>query len=158
MENNQYAKLFSDLANMEEKYAEELKLLADRIGHPVMKALLLGIANDSKKHALMYQAIVELVTRYQPAISQEDFKALVKEIEKHIETEVKMMEVTKELLSKFSDPRVKLLVAAIHDDEVKHHKVLVSIRDNIGREYVISEEDLWNAVWRDSPWHGTPGG
>lgn len=143
---------------MERRHAERLRALAERVGHPVVKALLLGIAGDSEKHALFYQAVIELSTRYQPAISQNEFRMLGEEIVRHIDTEARMMEVTRELLNKISDPRVRLLIAAVHDDEVKHHGVLVSIRDNITSEYVVGEEDLWNAIWRDSPWHGTPGG
>ncbi|MEM0005314.1 MAG: ferritin-like domain-containing protein [Ignisphaera sp.] len=158
MSGEQFVELFKELVDMERKHAERLKNLADRIGHPVLKVLLLGIADDSEKHALFYQAMVELSTRYQPAISQEEFRMLGEEIIRHIETEARMMEVTKELLNRFSDPRLKLLLAAVHDDEVKHHRVLVSIRDNVGGEYVVGEEDMWNAIWRDSPWHGTPGG
>lgn len=154
----QYAKLFVDLADMEEEYAENLKVLADRVRHPVIRALLLGIANDSKKHSMVYKAIVELITRYQPTISQEEFERLAEEISKHIETEAKMIEMTKGLMEQFKDPRVKLLLAAIHDDELEHHKVLTSIRDRIASEYMVSEEDVWNTIWRDSPWHGTPGG
>ncbi|MEM1525879.1 MAG: ferritin-like domain-containing protein [Ignisphaera sp.] len=158
MNGEQFTKVFTDLVDMEKSYADKLRILANRIKHPVMKVLLLGIANDSEKHAQLYVAIVELLTKYQPTLSQEEFKALSEEITKHIETEMKMMEVTRELLTKLNDPRVKLLIASIHEDEVKHHKLLISIRDNVSREYVVSEEDMWNAIWRDSPWHGTPGG
>ncbi|MEM1644773.1 MAG: ferritin-like domain-containing protein [Ignisphaera sp.] len=158
MNEEQYTEMFKYLVEMERRYSENLRILADRIKHPVMKALLIGIANDSEKHAQFYTAIIELITKYQPAISQEEFKILKEEIEKHIETELKMIETTKQLFTKFGDPRVKLLLMAIHEDEIKHHKVLISIRDNVTTEYVINEEDMWNAIWRDSPWHGTPGG
>lgn len=158
LDGEQLVKMFTDLVGMEKNYAEKLKILADRIKHPVIKVLLLGIANDSDKHAQFYTALIELLTRYQPTLSQEEFKTLSQEIAKHVETEMKMMEVTRELLAKLNDSRAKLLIAAIHEDEVKHHKLLTSIRDNISSEYVVSEEDMWNAIWRDSPWRGTPGG
>ncbi len=154
----QYVNLVKDLVDMEKRHAEALRILTDTIRHPVMKALLLGIAHDSIKHALFYSAIMELLTKYQPTISQNEFGLLYKEIVKHIETEVRMMEIARELFTKSNDPRVKLLLAAIYDDETKHHKVLTSIRDSIGGEYVVSNEDIWNVIWRDSPWHGTPGG
>lgn len=149
---------FDSMVRMEKMHAERLRVLAEKVKHPVMRALLLGIAGDSEKHALFYQAVIELISRYQPTLSQEEFKAMVEEIAVHIETERRMMEITRELLEKVGDSRVKLLIAAVHDDELKHHGVLLSIRDNIGSEYVVGEEDVWNAVWRDSPWHGTPGG
>ncbi|MEM1526803.1 MAG: hypothetical protein QW775_05490 [Ignisphaera sp.] len=50
------------------------------------------------------------------------------------------------------------MLITISNDQVKHHRVLTSIRDNIGVEYVVNEEDMWNAILSDNPWHGISGG
>jgi hypothetical protein len=52
---------------------------------------------------------------------------------------------------------VKLILGAIYSDEVEHHKVLVSVKERLAKAEVLTEQDFWDMVWRDSPWHGTPG-
>lgn len=149
---------FKKMAEKEMDYAKALSSLGDRIKHPVLRAILTGISNDSIKHSLLYKAIVDLLSIPQPVISEEEFKEIVKEIESHIETEAKMIEFVKNMLKNIDDARLKLLLSAIYDDEVEHHKLLVDLRDNFAKLEIITEKDIWEAIWRDSPWHGTPGG
>jgi hypothetical protein len=62
---------------------------------------------------------------------------------KHTETEAEMVEVTKKLAEEVDDhPRLKLVFEAIHADEVKHHKLLLLIKDKIARVETFTEEDL----------------
>lgn len=143
---------------LEERHSSELKRLASSIKHPVLKALFTAISMDSLKHSIMYRALRELLSTPQPFISEEDLKAISSTIRKHIETEALMLEEARRLLAVSNDPRVKLVMAAIADDEVKHHEVLKSIEKRIAELETLTEELYWNMVWKDSPWHGTPGG
>lgn len=47
---------------------------------------------------------------------------------------------------------------AIYDDEQKHHKLLLDIKDKIAKRETLTEDVLWDLIWKDSPWHGAPGG
>jgi len=143
---------------LEKKHAEELKNLAETIKHPVLRTLFLGIAQDSLKHSMMYEAILQLTSQIQPFITLEELKNIATIISKHIETELKMLEEARKLLSTSQDPRIKLLVAAIANDEAKHHALLLAIKENIAEEEALTEQVYWELVWKDSPWHGTPGG
>jgi rubrerythrin len=147
-----------EFARLEEAYSEELKKLAESLRHPVMRALFAGVAKDSEKHSLMYRSIADLLSRRQPAISEEDLKMISDVIERHIETEAKMLEEARKLLAGSDDPRVKLIAAAIADDEGKHHAVLVSIKKRIAEAETLREYMVWDLVWKDSPWHGAPEG
>ncbi|MEB3760094.1 MAG: ferritin-like domain-containing protein [Desulfurococcales archaeon] len=142
----------------EEKYATELENLAHSISHPVLRAIIEGIARDSFKHSLLYEAIVNTIEGKSPFLSDEELELLKKGIRKHIEMEAEMVRLTKELADKTSDPRLKLLLMAIHEDEAKHHALLVDIEKNIAEKEALKEEDVWELVWKDSPWHGSPGG
>jgi len=62
------------------------------------------------------------------------------------------------LLKKAADPRLKMILMAIYYDELKHHGVLVDLLKNVAEREVYTEEELWDAVWKDSPWHGAPRG
>jgi hypothetical protein len=53
---------------------------------------------------------------------------------------------------------VKLLISAIADDESRHHKLLLDIKEKIAKPETLTEDILWEMIWKDSPWHGTPGG
>jgi rubrerythrin len=147
-----------EFIQLEKKYAEELKNLAEATKHPVLRTLFLGIAQDSLKHSMMYEAILQLTSQIQPFITLEELKDIATTISKHIETELEMLEEARKLLSTSRDPRIKLLVAAIADDEAKHHALLLAIKKNIGEEEALTEQVYWDLVWKDSPWHGTPGG
>jgi len=147
-----------EFIQLEKKYAEDLKKLAEATKHPVLRTLFLGIAQDSLKHSMMYEAILQLTSQIQPFITLEELKNIATTISKHIETELEMLEEARKLLSTSRDPRIKLLVAAIADDEAKHHALLLAIKKNIGEEEALTEQVYWDLVWKDSPWHGTPGG
>lgn len=145
-------------SRLEESYARELGLLAERLHHPVLKAIFAGIAKDSEKHSVFYRAIADALSRAQPFIKEEELKEISEVIEKHIETEAKMLEEARQLLQSTSDPRAKLLLAAIVEDEAKHHALLVSVKKRIAEPEAFTEETMWDMVWKESPWHGTPGG
>lgn len=147
-----------ELVKIENTYADELRNLASIIEHPVLRALFLSIAKDSEKHALMYEAVISVLTKTQPFISENDLKTIKNVIKKHIETEVKMLEKARQILESIDNPQVKLIAAAIVDDEGRHHRLLVNIQDKIAEIETLTENILWEMIWRDSPWHGTPGG
>lgn len=142
----------------EMKYARELRSLSESFRHPIIQALVRGIALDSEKHSMFYEAILKLLEGEVRALTEEEIKTISEGIRKHIETEKTMMELTKKLLDQVDDPKLKLILAAIHEDEVKHHKLLLDIEKNIAEKYRLSEEELWDMLWKDSPWHGAPGG
>ncbi|MEM4752552.1 MAG: hypothetical protein QXR55_03550, partial [Sulfolobales archaeon] len=62
------------------------------------------------------------------------------------------------LLKTVEDDRFKLILSAIYNDEVLHHKLLLSIKRAIAEAATVTEEVVWNMVWKDSPYHGTPAG
>ncbi len=150
--------LAKKMAQEEEKYALELENIAHPINHPVLRALIEGIARDSYKHSLLYEAITKTLEGTSPFLSDQELELLKAGIKKHIETEAEMIRLTKEVAQKTNDPRLKLLLMAIHEDEVKHHALLMDINNNLEEKEKLTEEDIWDMIWRDSPWHGTPGG
>jgi len=148
------------LAEAERRYAEELRRLAQSVKYAtVIGAVIDAVASDSEKHALLYEAMLKIVVGWhQPSLVKEDLKLVAQVIDQHIETERRMIEETRKLLQEVADPRIRLLLAAVYEDEVEHHRLLTDIKDKIAKADILSEEEFWEAVWRDSPWHGTPGG
>ena len=147
-----------DTAILEKNYAEKLRELSKKLKHPVLRGLFHAVAYDSEKHAMLYEVLSELLASTQPMISEEDLEFIVESVEEHIRLESEMIEFTRKLLEETADPRLKLVLSAILDDEINHHRILVDIRDKIARRETFTEEDFWNMVWKDSPYHGAPGG
>ncbi len=70
MEREELLEKAKEMVEAEKKYAEELRELSKKFRHPVLQALILGIASDSEKHSVFYNAIVELLTHTQPLLTE----------------------------------------------------------------------------------------
>lgn len=149
---------FSKFAEMERKHAEQLRALANGLRHPALRAIFASISRDSEKHAELYSSLVSLLKDPQPFISEEDLKRISEVIEVHINTEARMIAEARSALSSVEDPRMKLIIAAILDDELQHHKLLLNVKEKIAAAETLTENLLWDMIWKDSPWHGSPGG
>jgi len=147
-----------NMVDEEKRYALELKELTNKFRHPVLQALILDISLDSEKHSLFYNSIVKLWTKRTPVLIEEELRIIREGIGKHIEMENRMIRLTKELAEKAADQRLKMILMVIYYDELKHHGVLVDLLKIVAEREVYTEEELWDAVWKDSPWHGALGG
>lgn len=150
--------LSKEMVSKEFEYAKELREVANKFRHPVLQVLLVGISLDSEKHSAFYDAIVKTLTETQPMLSEEELEVIKKGIKKHIEQEAEMVRLTAELLEKVSDPKLKLILQMIHDDEVRHHKLLLNLQKKIAEAETLTEADVWEMIWKDVAYHGTPGG
>ncbi|MFX0052496.1 MAG: ferritin-like domain-containing protein, partial [Candidatus Hermodarchaeota archaeon] len=56
------------------------------------------------------------------------------------------------------DEKEKMIIKAILNDEIRHHTLLKKIHKMIVEKETITEQDLWDMSWKDSLFHGTPGG
>ncbi|MGC9011343.1 MAG: ferritin-like domain-containing protein [Thermogladius sp.] len=151
-------RLFQEYSEVEKRYAEELKSITSKFRHPLLKALIESVAQDSLKHSLMYQALAEIARGGLPFLTEEELEYIREGIAKHIQAEAEMIAKAKKLLEESKEPYSKLILAAILDDERRHHTLLLDIHDKVAVKEKFGEEELWDAVWKDSPWHGTPGG
>ncbi|AFH43140.1 ferritin-like domain-containing protein [Fervidicoccus fontis] len=147
-----------EFAILEKEYAKILLELSKKIKHKALSSIFESLSKDSEKHATLYETISELLSNEQPFISEEDFRLIERTINEHITTEAKMIEESRKILNNIKDPRVRLLAAIIYEDEEKHHKLLLTVKEDIAKKETFSETDFWNMVWRDSPYHGAPGG
>ena len=152
-------KFFEEMSRNEAEYAARLKKLAEKVRHPVLRAIIVAVAMDSEKHSYLYKALAELA-RGSPVLTEEELEAIRRELEEHVEEEAKDYAEVKKLLEerKDLDPRVKLLLSAIMEDERIHHALFKDIYEKVAKAEVISEEEFWESVWMDAPYHGAPGG
>jgi rubrerythrin len=128
------------------------------IGNPAVKGVLKGISLDSVKHAEMYTSAVGLLTSVQPALAQKQLDKQRELVEKHISLEAELIEKINEKLPSIKDKKIKLLLNAILMDEKRHHELLKNVLEILVRGETITEEDWWDVLWKNVPFHGAPGG
>ncbi len=133
------------------------KSLTD-IGNPTVKGVLKGISLDSVKHAEMYDSAVKLLTSVPQALTQENLDQQKKLVEKHIELEAELIEKISSTLPTVGNKKVKLLLNAILADEKRHHELLKEILEILVKGETITEADWWDVLWKNVPFHGSPGG
>jgi rubrerythrin len=133
------------------------KSLTD-IGNPTIKGVLKGISLDSVKHAAMYDSAVKLLTSVPQALTQENLDQQKKLVEKHIELEAELIEKISNALPTVENKKVKLLLNAILADEKRHHELLKEILEILVKGETITEADWWDVLWKNVPFHGSPGG
>ena len=126
--------------------------------NPPVKAVLKGISLDSLKHAEMYASAVTLMTSVSKALKQEDLDKQRKLVEKHIELEAELIRKIDGILPSVENKKVKLLLDAILMDEKRHHELLKQVLEILVQGETITEDDWWDVLWKNVPFHGSPGG
>jgi len=143
---------------IENRIVDSLNSSLGDIGNPAVRGVLQGISLDSLKHAEMYTSAVGLLTSVQPALAQKQLDKQRELVEKHISLEAELIVKISEKLPSIEDKKVKLLLNAILMDEKRHHELLKKVLEILVRGETITEEDWWDVLWKNVPFHGAPGG
>ena len=143
---------------IENRIVESLNSSLGEMGNPVVRGVLKGISIDSVEHAEMYASAVNLLTSVQPALTRQHVDKQRELVEKHIRLEAELIEKISKKLPRIEDRKVKLLLNAILIDEKRHHELLKKGLEILVRGETITEEDWWDVLWKNVPFHGAPGG
>ena len=143
---------------IENKIVDSLNISLVEIGNPAVKGVLRGISLDSVKHAEMYASAINLLTSVPQALSQEHLDKQRELVEKHIRLEAELIKKISKIIPSIENEKVKLLLNAILADEKRHHELLKSVLEILVRGETITEEDWWDVLWKNVPFHGAPGG
>ena len=130
----------------------------DEIDNPAVKAVLSGISLDSLKHADICEEVKKLLEKTLPPLEPETLYEQRKLVEKHIEYEARLIEKIEEILPEIQDEKIRLVLNAILEDEKRHHLLLKKVLEVLVKAETISPSEWWDLIWRDVPFHGTPGG
>ena len=115
------------------------------VQNDLIRELILGIAWDSKKHAGMLNALVNMFSRPTPSIAEEISNELKNYIEEHIQLEKKAIETYRKQIESVRGSE-RLILEEIIKDEIRHHKLLKTIQKMIVEKFAISEQLLWDMV------------
>ena len=128
------------------------------IQNPPVKGVLKGISLDSVKHAELYSAAVTLLTNPSKALTQENLDEQKELVEKHIQMEAELIKKLEQVVPGLENKKVKFLLNSILADERRHHAMLKVVLEIIVKGETITEDDWWELLWKNVPFHGAPGG
>jgi rubrerythrin len=142
------------LSDLEEKYAVELDREYRGYGNELVRELIGSVMIDSKKHAGLYKAAAMIAEGRSLAITKEEYDILEERLKRHIEKEKEMLEAVTELMEEVKDERIKKILIKIYEDELMHHPFMKSFLELVLKRETISEQDIWDMLFRDLPTHG----
>jgi rubrerythrin len=142
------------LSDLEDKYAVELDREYRGYGNELVRELIRAVMIDSKKHAGLYKAAQAIAEGRSLAITKEEYDILEEKLKLHIQKETEMLEAVSGLLDEVKDERIKKILTMIYDDELRHHPFMTTFLDLVLKRETISEQDIWDMLFRDLPTHG----
>ena len=143
---------------IEKEIVQSLNEGLSDIKNPPVKSVLKGISLDSVKHAHLYAAAEVLLTKVSPAMQQENLDTQIGLVEKHIHLEENLIKKLEKIMPTIQNNKVKFLLDSILSDEKRHHALLKQVLDIIVHGETITEDDWWQLLWKNVPFHGAPGG
>jgi len=150
-------KFFSEQARLEKEIVESVNDALLTIKNPVVKSILKGMALDSSKHSAIYTA-AEQIVQVAPALTENEFNELRKVVKWHIENENKVIKRVEDAVKRTENKRIRFLLQAIVADEKRHHQLLDAIMDIVVKGETITDDEWWEMLWKNVPFHGAPGG
>ena len=93
-----------------------------------------------------------------PFLSEEEHNKIADNIKWHIELEKKAIETYKKLAEEIDNEKAKFVVQQIYEDELRHHELLQKLYKMVVEAETLTEDDLWDLVWKDTTFRGGPGG
>jgi rubrerythrin len=156
--NDELVALFKNQIKIEQTIVDSVTKGLTEIKNPAVKGVLKGISLDSTKHADMYSSAISLLTTVSQALTEENLEKQRELVEKHIKLEAQIISKLQEVVPSVQNEKVKLLLTAILSDEIRHHALLKKVLDILVKGETITDNDWWDVLWENVPFHGAPGG
>ena len=130
MTNEEMIDQVKGMANQLIKIEEQVIDLTEKTIHqaenPTVKYLLRAIQHDSRKHADLGRAALE-IAEYKKIVGREERKEVWDLLKKHDDMEKKHREFVAEIRSLTKTPALKYIFEQIWADEKKHHAILETL-------------------------------
>ena len=98
------------------------------------------------------------MTNVSQALTEENLDKQKALLEKHINLEAMIIKKLSEVIPSIKNDKIKLLLQAILSDEKRHHALLKKVLETIVRGETITDNEWWDVLWENVPFHGAPGG
>jgi len=130
---------------IELSHADRLAESMEQLKHPLIRALLEAILYDSRKHAAICQALIDVDAGSVPLRLDVDMGPAVslhQDIKQHVAVEAEMIKRLEEMISETRDDRVKAFLDYLLDEERRHHSMLSGMSNLIDRDSAAIDEYL----------------
>lgn len=145
MSNQERVEFYKEQIDLENTIFKKAKTSVEGVQNDLIRELILSIAWDSKKHAGMLNALINMFSKPTPSIAEEISNELRDYVEEHIQLEKKAIETYRKQLESVNGSE-SLILKEIIKDEIRHHKLLKIIQKMIVEKFAISEKLLWEMV------------
>ena len=150
--------LFKSQIKIEQTIVDSVNKGISDMENPVVKGVLKGISLDSTKHSDMYSSAISLLTSVSQALTEDNLERQIELVEKHIQLEADIIKKLQDIVPSIQNEKVKLLLTTILSDELRHHALLKKVLNILVRGETITDNDWWDVLWENVPFHGAPGG
>jgi ribonucleotide reductase beta subunit family protein with ferritin-like domain len=157
MQKDEMIDFYKKQIKLEHHIVESITNSLKTVRNPVVKQVLRAIAFDSQKHAGIYNAAMA-ITKITPALTDKEYREIKKITEKHIGDEEIAISTVEKIMPKIANKKIEFFLQSNLANERKHHVLLNKIIDLVVKKEAITEEDWWEILWKNVPFHGAPGG
>jgi hypothetical protein len=119
-------RMVTHLVKVEEEVVEMTQKTIEKAGSPTVKFLVQAIQHDSRKHADLGRAALEIL-EYNKIVGPKERKEVWSLLKKHDDLEKKHREFVAEIKSLSKTPALKYIFEQVWEDEKKHHAVLETL-------------------------------
>jgi len=155
---DELVKLFKNQIKIEKTIVDSVNKGLVELKNPAVTGVLKGISLDSLKHAEMYSSAINLLTSVPQALTEGNLDKQRELVEKHIRIEAEIIKILREVIPSIQNEKVQLLLKAILSDEKRHHALLKKVLEILVRGETITDNEWWDVLWENVPFHGAPGG
>jgi hypothetical protein len=119
-------KMVKHLVQVEEEVVAMTKKTIEKAANPTVKFLVRAIQHDSRKHADLGRAALEILD-YKKIVGAKERKEIWDLLKKHGDLEKKHREFVAEIKSLTRTPALKYIFEQIWEDEKKHHAIFETL-------------------------------
>ena len=155
MNQGKNTEFYEQQIELEQEIIQAAETAVSQVQNVLVKELILGISQDSKKHMSILKGVITLREKSTEGIrliSEVERDQLKESIEKHIQLEQKAIDTYRPLLNQITDVREKMLIKTILKDELRHHALLKWLYDVIIKDLTLTEDDIFDMTWKDVIW------
>ena len=137
--------LLKEQRDLELEHVKRLQPSVEKAGHRLVSALLETILHDSRKHAALCQALIDLEAGAAPVTLDMDMGTAVRlhqDIRAHIQVEESMIARLESIREGALEPRVREIVGHLIADERRHHSLLQRLSNIIDSDTAAYDEYL----------------